>query len=138
MNAAVNHEFDNICEYIGLMNFPFLITDLKFSFLKDDLDDVGGRFVREKFVEVFLFGLGAVRGVFKDLVYLKDFWKVLFDSITPVDCFIAIADDFEDFVVDAIADVSYVGLFDVGRWLFQHCYSLIIRLSLKVKLWFKS
>ncbi len=120
MDTLFNDHFDDVASHVVLLEFSFLVGDLKFASLENDFDDLFFGFVGEELVEIGLFGNSAVGGVFVDFFGLEDFRDVLLDTVSPIEGLVTVAGDFEVLFVDVITDGGDVGELDVGNGLFEH------------------
>jgi hypothetical protein len=120
MDTFLYDDFDDVASHVVLLEFSFLVGDLKFASLENNFDDLFFGFTGEELVEVSLLGNSAVGGVFIDFFSLKDFRDVLFDTVSPIEGLVTVTGDFEVFFVDVVTDGGNVGEFDVGNGLFEH------------------
>lgn len=133
VHALLGYDSGNVSLHVGYLEIPLFVADLQLAyisliatFLQDNFDNLVLGLVGEELVEVGLFGDGAVIGIFVDLAGLQNFADVLFEAVAPVDCFVAVAGDLEQLVVDLVLDEGDVGHLHHTTRLFQHSFSFII------------
>lgn len=124
MNALLYDDLHDVCENVSLLGFPFLVADLQLAAVQNDLDDFSLGLAGEELVEICLFGKSAVRCVLINLFDLQNLRNVFFKPVSPVHSLVAVAGDFEIFVIDLVANGCHIGHLHFGVRLLQH-YSFI-------------
>lgn len=120
MDTLLYDDFDDIASHVVLLEFSFLVGNLKLPSLENNFDDLFFGFAGEELVEVSLLSNSAMGGVFIDFFGLKDFGDVFLDTVSPIEGLVTVAGDFEVFFVDVVTDGGNIGELDVGNGLFEH------------------
>ena len=122
MYTLFNNDLNDVSSHVSLLDFTLFVRNLKLSPFKNDLDDFFFSFIGEKLVKIGFFSNCSMWGIFEDFFSLKNFWKIFFDTISPIECLVSVTCDLEVSVVDFVPNGCDIGHFDVHNRLFQHFF----------------